>query len=241
MSHDIFTDAAGKVNIKGVQTDSFGNPLGNEYDLAKDGAFKGYSIAVLHLYTGEGFDFSKPLSALKEKGFDVIRWADAPPPADEFRKGPWKCCQLGVISNRMPLLSEVLVLVAIGIIVPLYFALYSIQSAARGSGAGSIGVTPAYIAITNLNKNAGLATFIFVTAAFLTVYQRLANIKEWEKDGYQDCPLYFKHRKGRIRAPFFESTARNRELIKVRFSKHERWSLAKLDPIYKPLNPIPPV
>ncbi len=66
MSHDVFTDAAGKVNIKGVQTDSFGNPLGNEYDLAKDGAFKGYSIAVLHLNTGEGFHFSKPLPALKE-------------------------------------------------------------------------------------------------------------------------------------------------------------------------------
>ncbi len=106
MSHDVFTDAAGKVNIKGVQTDAFGNPLGNEFDLAKDGAFKGYSIAVLHLYTGEGFDFSKPLAALKEKGFDVVRWADAAPPVDDFRKDLRKCCQLWVISNRELLLSD---------------------------------------------------------------------------------------------------------------------------------------
>jgi hypothetical protein len=105
MPNDIFTDAAGKVNITGVQADSFGNPLGNEFDLAKDGAFKGYSIAVLHLYTGESFDFLKPQAALKEKGFDIIRWADAAPPIDEFRKDLWKCCQLWVISNREPLLS----------------------------------------------------------------------------------------------------------------------------------------
>jgi hypothetical protein len=100
MSHDVFTDAAGKVNITGVQTDTFGNPLGNEFDLAKDGAFKGYSIAVLHLYTGEGFDFSKPQAALKEKGFDIVRWADAAPPLDEFRRELWRCCQLWVISDK---------------------------------------------------------------------------------------------------------------------------------------------
>ncbi len=100
MSHDIFTDAAGKVNITGVQTDSFGNPLGNEFDLAKDGAFKGYTIAVLHLYTGEGFDFFKPQEALKEKGFDIVRWTNVAPPINEFRKELWRCCQLWVISDR---------------------------------------------------------------------------------------------------------------------------------------------
>ncbi|MEX2680953.1 MAG: hypothetical protein Q6373_005090 [Candidatus Sigynarchaeota archaeon] len=46
MARDAFTDAAGKVTIKGVQTDSFWDPLGNKDDFAKDGAGKGYSIAL---------------------------------------------------------------------------------------------------------------------------------------------------------------------------------------------------
>ncbi len=63
----IFTEHAGQTNIDGVKLDQYGNPLGSEYDLAKDGAFKDFTIAVLHLYTGEGFDFHLPEQALKDK------------------------------------------------------------------------------------------------------------------------------------------------------------------------------
>ena len=56
-----------------VAADHWGNARGNQNDLAVDGAFEGQTIAVLHLYTGEGFDFELPKRALKEKGFSVYR------------------------------------------------------------------------------------------------------------------------------------------------------------------------
>lgn len=61
-----------------VESDSYGNAEGNQYDLAVDGAFEGQTIAVIHLYTS-GFDFSLPTAALKEKGFSVYRWINKPP------------------------------------------------------------------------------------------------------------------------------------------------------------------
>lgn len=102
---DIFTKFAGKTSIKGVKTDKFGNPEGSEFDLAKDGAFRGFTIAVLHLYTGEGFDFSLPTTALKEKGFDIVRWERAPD-IDDFKKELAKACQLWIISNSYNILDD---------------------------------------------------------------------------------------------------------------------------------------
>lgn len=104
-SDDIFSKHAGQTQITGVRTDKFGNPLGSEFDLAKDGAFKGFTIAVLHLYTGEGFDFKLPEGALKEKGFDIIRWTYAPP-IKEFKEALAKTCQLWVISNSFKILEK---------------------------------------------------------------------------------------------------------------------------------------
>ena len=51
-----------------ILRDNYGNLVGNTYDLCPDYAFKGENIAVLHLYTGEGFDFSLPKAALEKKG-----------------------------------------------------------------------------------------------------------------------------------------------------------------------------
>src|SRR5829696_2247966 len=48
-----------------VAKDVHGNAQGNQFDLAVDGAFEGQTVAVLQLYTGEGFDFSAPKAALK--------------------------------------------------------------------------------------------------------------------------------------------------------------------------------
>ncbi len=89
-----------------VATDSYGNAAGNQYDLAVDGAFEGQTIAVLHLYTGEGFDFSKPQQALKEKGFSVYRWLNQAPPIEEFEEALEKSCQLWIISDMTSKLSD---------------------------------------------------------------------------------------------------------------------------------------
>ncbi len=89
-----------------VSSDSYGNADGNQYDLAVDGAFEGQTIAVLHLYTGEGFDFELPKGALKEKGFSVYRWMNKPPPAKELKEGLDKACQLWIISNSTQMLTK---------------------------------------------------------------------------------------------------------------------------------------
>lgn len=79
--------------------DRFGNAQGNQYDLAVDGAFEGQTVAVLHFYTGEGFDFSLPKAALKEKGFNVVRWINRPPSPQALATALEKSNQLWVISD----------------------------------------------------------------------------------------------------------------------------------------------
>ncbi len=96
----------GEVKKVKVDADIHGNAEGNQYDLAVDGAFQGETVAVLHLYTGEGFDFSLPKSALKEKGFSVFRWINNPPPADELEESLKKACQLWIISSHVQKLNE---------------------------------------------------------------------------------------------------------------------------------------
>lgn len=79
--------------------DIHGNAQGNQYDLARDGAFKGNTVAVLHFYTGEGFTFELPKKALAEKGFSTFRWVNKPPPAKELETELAKASQLWVISD----------------------------------------------------------------------------------------------------------------------------------------------
>lgn len=85
---------------RAANMDKYGNPEGPDFDLVKDGAFKGLQIAVLHLYTGEGFDFKLPTAALAEKGFTVKRWKDSPPSASELQKTLSQSCQLWIISDQ---------------------------------------------------------------------------------------------------------------------------------------------
>jgi len=106
----VFEDAVdkktGEVYKARVKADQHGNARGNEYDLAVDGAFEGETVAVLHLYTGEGFDFSLPKAALKEKGFSVYRWINNPPPAEELKEKLKNACQLWIISSYQQKLNE---------------------------------------------------------------------------------------------------------------------------------------
>lgn len=106
MNRSPYTENAGMTTIRGVPTDRHGNAQGNQWDLAQDGGFLGYSIAVLHLYTGEGFDFSKPTAALKKKGFKIIRYANTPPPIDEFKRTLKQVSQLWIISSSSVMLNS---------------------------------------------------------------------------------------------------------------------------------------
>ena len=100
-----YTDFRGKNTDRTVRKDLYGNAQGNEFDLAKDNAFKGKTIAVLHLYT-LAFDFILPEEALKEKGFEVVRWQNILPPLEEFKKVLAKSTQLWIISTNTQLLDN---------------------------------------------------------------------------------------------------------------------------------------
>lgn len=100
-----YTTHAGSQSIPGAVRDKYGNPGGSQYDLIKDNAFSGYTIAVLHLYTGEGFNFKLPEAALKEKGFKIHRWTRTPR-IKEFEKTLDTACQLWVISSNMQMLDN---------------------------------------------------------------------------------------------------------------------------------------
>jgi molecular chaperone DnaK (HSP70) len=100
-----YTIHAGQQRIPGAVTDQYGNPLGTQYDLIENNAFADCLIAVLHLYTSEGFDFKLPEAALKEKGFKIKRWTSVPG-IHEFTQTLDDACQLWLISNTTQLLSS---------------------------------------------------------------------------------------------------------------------------------------
>ena len=68
-----YSQYAGQSIIPGVKTDSFGNPQGSQYDLAKDDAFKEYKIVVMVLYNGNevpgGDIMANAAPFLQKKGF----------------------------------------------------------------------------------------------------------------------------------------------------------------------------
>jgi hypothetical protein len=105
-----YVDKSGQRQQREVQVkaapDRFGNAAGNQHDLAVDGAFDGQTVAVLHFYTGEGFDFSLPKKALAQKGFSVYRWVNRPPSPEELEEKLKKACQLWIIANEQRLLTE---------------------------------------------------------------------------------------------------------------------------------------
>ena len=94
-----YTLHAGQQRIPGAVSDKFGNAAGSQYDLAADGAFDDCLIAVLHLYTSEGFHFRYPETALQEKGFKIHRWTSAPAVA-ELSRVLEEACQLWIIADK---------------------------------------------------------------------------------------------------------------------------------------------
>lgn len=89
-----------------VAADKWGNAAGNQYDLAVDGAFDGQTVAVLHFYTGESFDFSLPKKALAQKGFSVYRWMNRAPSPEKLEEALEKACQLWIISGSSRQLDD---------------------------------------------------------------------------------------------------------------------------------------
>src|SRR5262245_43299183 len=85
-AHAQYNAAAGENAPKGpAAADRYGNAAGSQNDLAIDGAFDGQTVVVLHFYTGEGFDFSLPDAALKQKGFTVSRFVNRAPTPEVLR------------------------------------------------------------------------------------------------------------------------------------------------------------
>eukprot|EP00759_Apiculatamorpha_spiralis_P025411 PhF_6_TR28391/c0_g1_i1/m.42077 len=97
--HQYYNTVAGQVNIQNGNYDKYGNPKGNDFDLGRDGAFAGQTIAVCHFYTGQGFDFTLPEKDLQIKGFKVIRWTNVPP-LREFQGTLATASQLWIISDE---------------------------------------------------------------------------------------------------------------------------------------------
>ena len=67
----LYTEFAGITRISGALSDHFGNALGNQYDLGRDGAFGNFHVHILYLNLVKSINFNLPQSALVEKGFKV--------------------------------------------------------------------------------------------------------------------------------------------------------------------------
>eukprot|EP00128_Syssomonas_multiformis_P001612 Colp12_sorted_trinity150504_noHs@12439 len=102
----LYSQYVGINDVKEAPKDTFGNAAGDKYDLCENGSINGDVIAVLHLYTDEGFTFKEPQNALESKGFKVRRWADTVPPAAELAEGLKDANQLWLISNAISMLDE---------------------------------------------------------------------------------------------------------------------------------------
>jgi hypothetical protein len=103
-ARDLFTEFAGQTHIEGATADRHGNAAGTAYDLGRDGAFEGHTVHVLHLYTGEGFDFSLPAAAFQRKGFRLER-RTSPGSAVEFRRWLGDAQQFWLIATLKRVLS----------------------------------------------------------------------------------------------------------------------------------------
>lgn len=92
-----------EVTYTAPKRDNFGNAAGGGFDLARDGAFEGQTVAVIQLYE---FSFEDARAALKEKGFGVYRWSNKAPSPQELREKLEKACQLWIISGETQHLTD---------------------------------------------------------------------------------------------------------------------------------------
>lgn len=73
------TDPKMRSKPQQIARDTYGNAQGATYDLAVDGAFDGQTIVIIDYYSFQySQDFSGPKNAVKEKGFSMLRYNQAP-------------------------------------------------------------------------------------------------------------------------------------------------------------------
>ena len=96
-SLSLYSKWAGISNIPTTKLDRFGNPDGEEFDLAPDGSFEGYRILILNLCLSA--TMNNVVSALIQKGF-AVDLLNAVPSADSFSTMLTDHCQLWVISQQ---------------------------------------------------------------------------------------------------------------------------------------------
>ena len=101
---DGFTKWAGVSNIPDAMRDRFGNPEGDRFDLAADGACRGKKIAFLCVNRVVGERIEVPINALKRKGFEVDLIMRAPNPK-KFEEIIKTADQIWVLGDSFPYLS----------------------------------------------------------------------------------------------------------------------------------------
>ncbi len=101
-----YTEWAGVSNIPGTRKDSYGNPLGSEYDLAQDGAFEGYTIIVLGFCHDPIYNIDEPRKVLEKKGFTVIEYKTLPDINTFKNILKTKNSQLWVVADTKVFLTE---------------------------------------------------------------------------------------------------------------------------------------
>ena len=92
-----YNDFAGKNTAANIAKDAYGNISGSQYDLAKDGAFAGKTVAILNLHKST-LDFSCAIKSIEEKGFSIIYWHGKLPSHVDFKLTLSTASQLWVIS-----------------------------------------------------------------------------------------------------------------------------------------------
>lgn len=100
-----YTKWAGVSVITGAATDAYGNAKGSQYDLAKDGAFKDYTIIVINLCSAYCNAVS-PTKALQKKGFTVLDRTNMPNDSELARLLALPDSQLWLISGMNKTISD---------------------------------------------------------------------------------------------------------------------------------------
>ncbi len=104
-----YSQYAGQSYIPGAKTDKFGNPQGAQYDLAKDGAFKGYKIVVVDLSVMHFKIQKSPIAGLERKGFSVTVFdgnSQGRFPYADVKKLLNERCQLWILSGGECLMNQ---------------------------------------------------------------------------------------------------------------------------------------
>ncbi len=98
---------AGTSNIPGAASDKHGNPQGSQYDLARDGAYEGYTVVILNLgAVSRKFNLDDPINALKRKGFSVIEYRKLPAFSELEAALSCEKTQLWILADKDPRLDR---------------------------------------------------------------------------------------------------------------------------------------